>query len=343
MKNTPKSEIMQKYLFHLAFENQHTDDYITEKLWLTLESGTVPVYFGAPNIKEHGLPINSMIHVSDYASIDELAEHLTKVANNETLYNSYQSWRKQPLPKAFLEKYLPVYPGGNDCRLCRWAHARKYGLGWDHQTQTLKPTALSREVCIDEATNLLRSPVVESWWELESGRLLPVKVDSSGSIESASACTLSKERKVKVKRDLIRSVWSSDGVTDLLLEGAPSESLMLRLALPMKQHEQVLFNLDTMWMQDDKSRITLVLVDGSGDGAAQLIARVQSGSLDIEVKPDFLPLRIRVIVEDRDLHHEGADKLPTYYGEVMAEDVSCYPELFALDETMDLERFKHAG
>jgi hypothetical protein len=349
MASTPKSEVMQKYLFHLAFENQNTNDYITEKLWLTLDSGTVPVYFGAPNIKEHGLPINSMIHVNDYASIEELAEHLTKVENNETLYNSYHTWRKQPLPKDFLEKYLPIHPDKitNDCRLCRWAHARKYGLGWEHQTQTLKPTVLSREVCVDEATNLLRSPVLESWWALESGSLSPVKVVSSDFIESAGACPLSKERRVKVKRDLLRSVWSSDGATDLLLEGTPSESLMLRLELPMKQHEAVLhFSLDTAWIQDDKSRITLVIVDGGGNGAAQLVARVQSGSLDIEVKPDLLPLRIRVIVEDLDLHHEGADKLPTYYGQVMAEDVSCYPELFALDETMsrtDLERFNHAG
>jgi hypothetical protein len=189
--------------------------------------------------------------------------------------------------------------------------------------------------------------VLESWWALESGSLSPVKVVSSDFIESAGACPLSKERRVKVKRDLLRSVWSSDGATDLLLEGTPSESLMLRLELPMKQHEAVLhFSLDTAWIQDDKSRITLVIVDGGGNGAAQLVARVQSGSLDIEVKPDLLPLRIRVIVEDLDLHHEGADKLPTYYGQVMAEDVSCYPELFALDETMsrtDLERFNHAG
>jgi len=345
MASTPKSMIMQKYLFHLAFENQNTDDYITEKLWLTLDSGTVPVYFGAPNIKEHGLPINSMIHVSDYASIEELAEHLTKVANNETLYNSYHTWRKQLLPEAFLEKYLPIRMISKDCRVCRWAHAKKYGLGWDHPTQTLRSTVLSREVCVDNETNLLRSPVVESWWELESGTPSPVKVVSD-SIEYANACPLSKDRKVRVKRDLIRSVWSSDGTTDMLLEGMPSESLMMRLVLPITQHGPVqYFSIDTAWIQDDKSRITLVIVDGSGNGAAQLIKRVQSGSLDIEMKPDLLPLRIRVIVEDKDLHHEGADDSPTYYGQAMIEDVSCYPELFALNGTMnqtDLERFIHA-
>jgi hypothetical protein len=45
------------------------------------------------------------------------------------------------------------------------------------------------------------------------------------------------------------------------------------------------------------------------------------------------------------LHHEGADDSPTYYGQAMIEDVSCYPELFALNGTMnqtDLERFFHA-
>ena len=95
-----KSEIMKRYLFHLAFENQNTDDYITEKLWLTLQSGTIPVYLGAPNIGEHFFPNNSFINVNDFSTTQELARYLIEVANNETLYNSYHVWREEPLPKA---------------------------------------------------------------------------------------------------------------------------------------------------------------------------------------------------------------------------------------------------
>ncbi|KAL7490714.1 hypothetical protein ACHAWT_000250, partial [Skeletonema menzelii] len=152
-----KSEIIQKYLFHLAFENQNTDDYITEKLWLTLKAGTIPVYLGAPNIDELFFPDHSFINVNDFSTTQELAHYLIEVANNETLYNSYHEWRKVPLPKAFIDKYLPVL-GRNNCRLCRWAHARKYGLGWNHERQVLKPIALPREACVN--AGLIRHPAV---------------------------------------------------------------------------------------------------------------------------------------------------------------------------------------
>ncbi|KAL7453197.1 hypothetical protein ACHAWC_004863 [Mediolabrus comicus] len=338
-----KSEIMGKYLFHLAFENQNTNDYITEKLWQTLESGTVPVYLGAGNVKDHHLPSNSVIYVSDFSSITDLAKYLVEVASNETLYNTYHLWRTQPLPKAFRDKYFPV-SGDTHCRICRWAHARKYGLGWDHQTQSIKPTTLSRDVCIDEATALLHSPAVESWWEGDGGRLwsLPVKVEASHPNETTSLCPLNEEKKVAITKDVFRYVWSNDGVTDILLEGEPQKDLILRLDFPMKQHEPVYhFSADTVWIQDDKSRITLVIV-AAVDRAARLIRRVQSGSLDIQVRKDSLPLRIRVIIEDLDLLHDGAKKMTMYYGQVMADDLRKPLELFTLvDESMavvDLEQ-----
>lgn len=338
-----KSEIMGKYLFHLAFENQNTDDYITEKLWQTLESGTVPVYLGAENIKDHHLPTNSVIYVSDYSSIADLAKYLVEVTSNETLYNTYHLWRTQPLPKAFRDKYFPV-SGETHCRSCRWAHARKYGLGWDHQTQSIKPTTLSRDVCIDEATALLHSPAVESWWEGDGERLWlsPVKVEASHSNDTASLCPLEEEKKVAITRDLFRYVWSNDGVTDILLEGEPQKDIVLRLDFPMKQHEPAYhFSSNTVWIQDDKSRITLV-VAAAVDRAARLIRRVQSGSLHIQVRKDSLPLRIRMIIEDLDLHHDGAKNMPMYYGQVMADDVHKPLELFTLVDDMTVAELERA-
>ena len=35
--------LMRRYKFFLAAENQNVDDYITEKLWGSLASGTLPV------------------------------------------------------------------------------------------------------------------------------------------------------------------------------------------------------------------------------------------------------------------------------------------------------------
>ena len=46
-----KVRLLSSHKFSLAFENSETDDYVTEKFFGTLVSGSVPVYIGAPNIK----------------------------------------------------------------------------------------------------------------------------------------------------------------------------------------------------------------------------------------------------------------------------------------------------
>ena len=335
-----KSEIIQKYLFHLAFENQNTDDYITEKLWLTLKAGTIPVYLGAPNIDELFFPNHSFINVNDFSTTQELAHYLIEVANNETLYNSYHEWRKVPLPKAFIDKYLPVL-GRNNCRLCRWAHARKYGLGWNHERQVLKPIALPREACVN--AGLIRHPAVESWWEAGMDDLVSVKVKSSSSNESSSSTTCSLDEKVSmttIEGAFSRSVWSHDGTTDILLQGQSSKRLILRLEFPMKQHKPLhRLNSHTVWIQNEVSRISLVMVDGNGDGATHLVSSAESGFICIEMHPSSLPLRIRIIIEDYDYFHKGSDQYETYYGQIMGEDVRSHPQLFALKrESINLRK-----
>ena len=40
-----------RYKFTLAMENYVSDDYTTEKLWRPLRLGSVPIVFGASNVK----------------------------------------------------------------------------------------------------------------------------------------------------------------------------------------------------------------------------------------------------------------------------------------------------
>jgi hypothetical protein len=47
-----KVEIGGKYKFTYAFENSETEDYVTEKMFQPLVSGSVPIYHGAPNGKK---------------------------------------------------------------------------------------------------------------------------------------------------------------------------------------------------------------------------------------------------------------------------------------------------
>ena len=68
----------------MAFENSETDDYITEKFFGTLVSGSVPVYIGAPNVKffapdtgPYPWQSHSVIWAGDYGfDAQKLAKHL---------------------------------------------------------------------------------------------------------------------------------------------------------------------------------------------------------------------------------------------------------------------------
>lgn len=48
---------------------------------------------------------DSIMHVDNYNKTSELIKHLSKVANNRTLYESYHSWRTQLTPEHFRIKY----------------------------------------------------------------------------------------------------------------------------------------------------------------------------------------------------------------------------------------------
>lgn len=130
-----KLKMMKQYAMYFAFENERTNDYITEKLWNTFKAGVLPVYFGAPNIKEH-VPEHSIVNVDDFDSYKELAEHLNDILNDEVLYNSYHAWRYKPLPNWFVVKYNFTHVH-SACRVCRWAYAKLNGLHWDAEQQQI--------------------------------------------------------------------------------------------------------------------------------------------------------------------------------------------------------------
>jgi hypothetical protein len=336
LDTSDKGRVMRKYLFHLAFENQNTNDYITEKLWGTLSSGTLPVYLGAPNVKDH-VPFKGVIFVDDFPSVEALAKYLIKVSNDKKLYESYHSWREEPLPQSFLIKYN-ISHTHSKCRTCRWAHARKYGLGWNHNTQSLESVLLPRETCVKASH--LASPAVESWWVADPGNHASNKLELKTIWESESLCPFFQDDISRARlenSDLIRSVWSNDGTTDILIEGETYYSYTLRLAFPLKHHEapQYIEN-HTLWIQDNRSRVSLVLSSNSGFEENTEIVTVLSGVFQIHVTPELLPVRIRIIVENIDMFHKGAIGQPSYYGHMMADDITNHPQLFSIDKLIEL-------
>ncbi|XP_026844829.1 glycoprotein 3-alpha-L-fucosyltransferase A-like [Drosophila persimilis] len=83
------------YKFYLAFENSNCRDYITEKYHQNaLNRGVLPIVMGArPGDYKELAPLNSYIHVDDFASPKELADYLKVLDDDDDLYNSFFQWK----------------------------------------------------------------------------------------------------------------------------------------------------------------------------------------------------------------------------------------------------------
>ncbi|KAK9957468.1 hypothetical protein ABG768_011712 [Culter alburnus] len=104
--------------FYLSFENSIHRDYMSEKLFNSLALGTVPVVIGPPreNYEEY-IPSEAFIHVDDFPSPKELADHLKLLDQNEDLYRHYFTWREH-----FVSKRTK-FGFEHACRICE--HIRK--------------------------------------------------------------------------------------------------------------------------------------------------------------------------------------------------------------------------
>ncbi|KAF5780408.1 putative glycoprotein 3-alpha-L-fucosyltransferase [Helianthus annuus] len=84
---------MSHYKFVLAIENTYTESYVTEKLFYALDSGAVPIYFGAPNVMDF-VPPHSIIDGTKFKSMEELADYVKALANDPVAYAEYHAWRR---------------------------------------------------------------------------------------------------------------------------------------------------------------------------------------------------------------------------------------------------------
>jgi hypothetical protein len=85
-------------------------------------AGAVPVLLGAPNLRENFLPHpKAAILASDYATVKDLADHLSYLAVNETAYNEYLEWKTLPYSPSF--QALVDYEDSSAplCKLAKYA------------------------------------------------------------------------------------------------------------------------------------------------------------------------------------------------------------------------------
>ena len=95
---------LSEYLFYFSAENSDCPGYTTEKLWMALTRGSVPVYFGDDDVHRH-LPCDEcVLDVKKFPTAEALAERMRAIASDENEYRRITAWRRadpRTWPEAF--------------------------------------------------------------------------------------------------------------------------------------------------------------------------------------------------------------------------------------------------
>lgn len=113
-----RPNIFREYKFVISFEDAIDTDYVTEKFFDPLIAGSVPVYFGAPNIDDFAPGDNSFVNIRNYKNPKALAQFINSCYEDEQLYAQFFEWKNRPLRQSFLQK-AEVQKEHPFVRLCR--------------------------------------------------------------------------------------------------------------------------------------------------------------------------------------------------------------------------------
>ena len=91
--NTPEGKIAKldfiaSYKFTIAFENASVPGYISEKIFHPLIVGSIPIYWGCPDIDQYINP-HSFINCHKFNSFDEVIEEVKRIDNDREIYEKY--------------------------------------------------------------------------------------------------------------------------------------------------------------------------------------------------------------------------------------------------------------
>ena len=71
-------QLMKRFKFVIAFENEELDGWISEKMVNPLFAGAIPIYMGAPDVSKQFNP-DCFINVSNYLSFEDCIEDIIKI------------------------------------------------------------------------------------------------------------------------------------------------------------------------------------------------------------------------------------------------------------------------
>lgn len=318
--------LSKKNRIHLAYDESLENDHITGIVWESLLSGAVPAILG-PRNADQILPPNSAIYASLYNSWDKFAEYLKQVSEDKELWESYHAWRKDEKALSDFERRFNFTRTSPECRTCRWAYAKKYGLGWDHEQQVVKEPLVARSLCLGASSQHVVKPFRESWG------------DSSPDTGSESCITTASKASIEQKGfKLSRTVIQHDGVVDMqvsdLEKNGLEEDVVLRLEVAVRNSEGAHFPhthtlvqtirgplVSSASVQDEKLKVTVLAnwmteVRSPKQGVIEVVVLHK----DEAVAADEVR-RIRVITEDvNTLHDKMTEYFPSPYGKMMIKD-----------------------
>ena len=97
-----KIEFLSNYKFSIAMENSDGDGYLSEKIYDSFRSGTIPIYYGDYVIDEFINP-KTYILIKGEKDIDEKIEYIKNIDNDIKLYKSIMK-EKPIIDEYFIDK-----------------------------------------------------------------------------------------------------------------------------------------------------------------------------------------------------------------------------------------------
>jgi len=340
---TPEGRIAlsKQYRIVLAFDKASTKDHISDVVWEAFVSGAVPVVVGADNLRER-FPPNSFINVNDFNKWDELGDYVKKVISDKELWMSYQEWRDDEEAVSAFERQYYFTRTDSTCRLCRWAYAKKYGLGWDHTKQEVRsiPKVPKEKFCTTADHGLVSKPFSEKWVTKSSGEDDEKVLEEDSEGESCSS--LGTDGSIVIGAfSGHRKIVQHDGITDIIITNSVDEiadgETTLRLTFPgVRNPEGACFynthslistakgsKVSSASIQDDLVKITMLAnwdttVKSSGEGIMEVAIKNDKKSKSGD---GSIPRRVRVIIEEMNIVTDKMTEFfPSTYCKLMTKD-----------------------
>lgn len=110
------------YKFYLSFENSLCLDYMTEKVYKTMQQLIIPILFNGVKNPTIFLPPKSYIDANDFDTPEDLVKYLRYLMDNPHEYIKYFWWKEHYTSKPFLF-FHQAY-----CELCQKMNDESYLL-----------------------------------------------------------------------------------------------------------------------------------------------------------------------------------------------------------------------